>query len=210
MKKALILGGFARNPAAAVSGSRLPEALRSSAANQRSVSYLRPFCEFGNRLPENLGIFGGRGIWTPVSGEPYLRRMRKDAAMRFLRLLLVTIAFTAAACDDFEPPTAPRERSLAGSWIGRVALRGNISPASPATLTLTGSDDALRGTLLVGGETLTVEGNAHRLAAATDPPSSTCSSLLLTIERSSPASISGTTSGRCYGTVDGAFEFTRR
>jgi hypothetical protein len=134
---------------------------------------------------------------------------------RFPAALLLLL--TLSGCDG-SSPTSPSIRELSGLWQGRVSLRGEVtsSDALQVELTLIEEASSVRGEMVdsTGGR-WTISGSRSVLEATHQPSTSACALVTLVVENSRSSGgitseLTGTTSGRCGGTVIGNFRLSRR
>jgi hypothetical protein len=131
-----------------------------------------------------------------------------------LRCSIVFSALFLAACGG-ESPTEPAPPGLTGRWTGALSLRGGLDAGQTVTLELVDSDGHVIGTMADwDGTTWSVDGDERLLAATRLPATSVCSTLTLGVEHvefreGRPVELSGSVTGRCYGTADGSFRLAR-
>jgi hypothetical protein len=136
---------------------------------------------------------------------------------RLLPFALLPLVILLASCGGGGGPTEPSPSpGLTGKWSGTLALRGGLDTGQPVTLDLVEIDGRVSGTMADWESTTwNVSGDERLLSATRIPATSTCSALALsveTVEESSgqPVALSGSLTGRCYGTALGRFRFVRK
>lgn len=144
------------------------------------------------------------------------REVARERVPLAARLGLIAIVLTGVACNG-NGPAAPRFIYLSGTWFGDLGTR---APAdwSEATVELEHEGQSLTATLTADGGswplTGSFEGGVVMLTVGGLPGTSTCSGLSLRGEpQRGPIgivlAITGTMTGRCFGTVFFNFTLTR-
>lgn len=140
--------------------------------------------------------------------------MRQES---FRRVALLSIVLLLASCGGGGGPAAPTAPSpgFTGNWSGTLSLRGGLDAGQPVAFELLEREGRVSG-VMTDWEAMTwsVDGDERLLSAMRIPATSTCSAIELSIreikERSDrPVEISGSLTGRCYGTAAGTFRITR-
>lgn len=131
--------------------------------------------------------------------------------------VVVVVACSVSACGS-SAPTRPTTAVLTGTWTGGLVGRGPCAGDwSALTLTLNASGS---GTLETkDGQQFPVsdvtQDGTRSLAVSVPPGTGECQTVLLTIsdlQMASPARVAGFTgsvTGRCCGTLQATFRFTR-
>lgn len=129
------------------------------------------------------------------------------------RAALLSVAILLAACGG--DPSAPSSLGFTGRWTGTLSLRGGLDSGQAVSLDLVDRDGRIDGSMVDWDGVSWVVGGDERLLSATwQPATSECSALALSIEEVSaqsdrPVALSGTVTGRCYGTAAGSFRLAR-